>query len=78
MTLRNFHSQIPIPGNLPKVDREWDKNLGDIILGVPVIEEVCRCEGVRMVERLPVIITHGLCHLIGHRHGNKEQWRKVT
>ncbi len=47
------------------------------MLGVPVIEGVCVCEGVRLVERLPVLVTHGLCHLIGHRHDNSEEWTKV-
>ena len=63
---------------LPKLEHEWDRNLGDIVLGVPVIEEVCKCDGVRLVDRLPVLVTHGLCHLVGHRHSNKEQWEKVS
>ena len=63
---------------LPKLEHDWDRNLGDIVLGVPVIEEVCKCDGVRLVDRLPVLVTHGLCHLVGHRHSNKEQWEKVS
>ena len=63
---------------LPKLEHEWDHNLGDMVLGMPVIEEACRCDGVRLVDRLPVLITHGLCHLVGHRHSNKDQWEKVS
>lgn len=62
---------------LPKPELEWDYNLGDIVLGMPVISEVCESEGVKLVDRLPVIVTHALCHLIGHCHGNEAQWNKV-
>ena len=47
------------------------------MLGVPVIAEGCREEGVKMEHRLPVIVTHGLCHLLGYRHDSELQWRKV-
>ena len=33
-----------------------------------VIREDCKKEGVRLTDRLPVIVTHGLCHLIGYQH----------
>ena len=62
---------------LPKPELEWDYNLGDIILGMPVIRDVCVSDRVRLVDRLPVIVTHGLCHLIGYRHGDSTQWNRV-
>ncbi len=70
-------TQFTVPGKLPGVVHDWDCNLGDIVLGVPVIEEVCEYEGVKLVDRLPVLVTHGLCHLIGHHHDNLEKWTKV-
>lgn len=69
--------QITDPGVLPTVTHEWDRNLGDVVLGVPVIAGACECDGVRLVDHLPVLVTHGLCHLIGHRHDNSEEWKKV-
>ena len=48
--------------------QEDDYNLGDVILGMSVICEEGESEGVRVEERLPVIFTHGLCHLLGYRH----------
>lgn len=62
---------------LPKPELELDYNLGDIILGMPVISEECASDGVKLVDRLPIIVTHGLCHLIGYRHGNNSQLKKV-
>ena len=72
-----FYFQNLVPGILPKPELEWDYNLGDIVLGMPVISEECESDGVSLVDRLPVIVTHALCHLIGHRHGNEAQWNKV-
>lgn len=66
-----------IPGQLPKVVQEWDKNLGDIILGLPFIQEDCTLDGVQLKDRLPVLVTHGLCHLIGYNHDNDSSWKLV-
>ena len=70
-------SQNLVPGVLPKPELEWDYNLGDILLGMSVISDECTSDGMRLVDRLPVIVTHGLCHLIGYRHGDDVQWNKV-
>ena len=60
--------QDTVAGVLPAVPagREEDYNLGDVILGISVICE--ECEGVRVEEHLPVVFTHGLCHLLGYQH----------
>ena len=48
------------PGEVPLIRHQWDSNLGDIILGMPIIQEACRADKVTLTNRLPVIITHGL------------------
>ena len=65
-----FFLQDLTAGLLPVIppDREDDFNLGDVILGMPVISEECEGEGVRLEHRLPVVVTHGLCHLLGYQH----------
>ena len=72
-----FYSQIHVPGVLPQPELEWDYNLGDIILGMSVISEGCVSDRVKLVDRLPVVVAHGFCHLIGYRHGNDAQWNDV-
>ena len=66
-------------GSLPVVspDKEHDYNLGDVILGMSVISEQCACEGVRLEHRLPVIFTHGLCHLLGYQHDTPTEAERV-
>ena len=45
---------------------------------MPVIAEGCGSEGGRLEHRLPVIVTHGLCHLLGYKHKTSTQWREVS
>lgn len=65
------------PGELPTVHQQWDYNLGDIILGMSVIQHVCGEDRVLLKHRLPVIVTHGLCHLLGYDHDNHHNWKLV-
>ena len=71
----SFHQNLA-PGELPRAERECDFNLGDVVLGMPVVKE--ECEGVKLEHRLPVIVTHGLCHLLGYRHDTMPQRQLVT
>ena len=75
----SFPLQEVEPGAIPEVEpgRECDYNLGDVILGVSVIGEGCKCDGVRLEDRLPVIVTHGFCHLLGYRHDTAPQRQQV-
>ena len=43
-----------------------------------MIAEGCGSEGGRLAHRLPVIVTHGLCHLLGYKHRSSVQWREVS
>ena len=63
------------PGVLPPAERECDYNLGDVILGVPVIME--ESDGVKLEHRLPVMVAHGYCHLLGYRHNTQAQHQLV-
>ena len=71
--------QDTTPGVLPWVQpgRQEDYNLGDVILGTSVISEGCEGEGVKLAHRLPVIFTHGLCHLLGYRHNTPSLAQQV-
>lgn len=67
-------------GSLPHVshDRECDYNLGDVILGMSVISEECVCDGVPLEHRLPLVFTHGLCHLLGYTHTTTSNAKLVS
>lgn len=65
--------QFPRPGVPPKLPlKPYEHTLGDIVLGTPQIKEDCESDGVELDSYLPVIITHGLCHLMGYTHDTQE------
>ncbi|KAJ1755354.1 hypothetical protein LPJ69_005125, partial [Coemansia sp. RSA 1752] len=45
-----------------------DKNLGDMFLATPYIVHHCRSNNESLPAHLPVLFTHGLCHLMGYDH----------
>lgn len=70
--------EFPKPGSLPKEPlKPHEHTLGDIILGTPKILEDCKSDGVELDGYLPVIITHGLCHLLGYTHETQQNLDKM-
>lgn len=43
--------------------------LGDIVISLPTARRQAREHGLRFEEELAFLLTHGLCHLLGHTHG---------
>ncbi|XP_054767658.1 endoribonuclease YbeY-like [Lytechinus pictus] len=64
------------PGRLPD---PWSDlaDLGDMFLGMQYIERDCAKHNSNIDDVLPVIVTHGLCHLIGYNHKSQEQWKMM-
>ncbi|XP_071501378.1 endoribonuclease YbeY-like [Diadema antillarum] len=62
------------PGRLPD---PWSDlaDLGDMFLGVEYILADCQRHNADLDDILPVIVTHGFCHLIGYNHKTREQWQ---
>jgi len=42
--------------------------LGDIVLGMPYVKRYCAKNELLMEQHVPLLLTHGLCHLLGHDH----------
>ena len=69
--------KVSAPGALPALGRQCDYNLGDVFLGMPVIAEQCEREAGNLEGLLPVVITHGFCHLVGYKHHSTEEIKMV-
>jgi len=70
--------EFPKPGILPQLPLQpHEYTLGDIILGTQKITEDCESDGVELDNYLPVIIAHGLCHLLGYTHDTQENLDKM-
>ena len=63
-----------VPGKLPVSPDHGVLDLGDIYLGIPYIHQQCCHNNQRIQVVLPVMVTHGICHLIGYDHETKEQY----
>ncbi|KAJ1664900.1 hypothetical protein IW140_003719 [Coemansia sp. RSA 1813] len=62
-----YHIQRP-ELDLPKTPTEDERNLGDMFLAIPYILHQCRAENDLLHTHLPVLFTHGICHLMGYDH----------
>lgn len=70
--------QLPKPGVLPQMPlKPHEYTLGDIVLGTHKITEDCESDGIELDTYLPVIITHGLCHLLGYTHETQDELDKM-
>ncbi|KAJ2655071.1 hypothetical protein IWW48_005736 [Coemansia sp. RSA 1200] len=64
-----FHTaQTPETSLPPAGDDEDSRNLGDMFLAMPHILARCRQENDRLAAHLPVLVAHGICHLLGYDH----------
>lgn len=65
-------------GKRIKITHDEDKNLGDIIISLEYTkknaEEVW---GQTLEERLPILLAHGIAHLLGHDHMTDEEYKKM-
>lgn len=46
----------------------FDVDLGDLIIGVPVVAKDAATLGIDVETRVRAVVAHGLAHLVGHTH----------
>ena len=61
-------------GNNNIYSLEKDKELGDIVISIPYVNQQCYKNNWKLKHRLPVLITHGVCHLIGYDHETNKDY----
>ncbi|XP_077987681.1 endoribonuclease YbeY-like isoform X2 [Glandiceps talaboti] len=64
-----------IAGQLPFTEEEVS-DLGDIVLGIPYINRYCQ-QNEPLTDTLPIVVTHGICHLLGYNHLDNKQSQQV-
>jgi probable rRNA maturation factor len=62
-----FHTDLK-PGERITVVTEDDKNIGDVIVSLEYITELCKEENKTINEHLRTLLCHGICHLLGYDH----------
>ncbi|KAI9504318.1 hypothetical protein GGI25_004385 [Coemansia spiralis] len=63
-----FHTTKTPEADLPQMPSEDERNLGDMFLAMPYILQQCKDENDRVAAHLPVLLAHGMCHLMGYDH----------
>ncbi len=66
-----FHTELKA-GELIEPKTEDDKNIGDLIISLEYIQEVCKEENKTINEHLRTLLCHGICHLLGYDHYTDE------
>lgn len=53
-----------------------DKNLGDLIISLEYVQKDAPARwGQTLEERLPILLVHGICHLLGYDHIEDEDYK---
>ncbi|KAJ1729938.1 hypothetical protein LPJ72_004712 [Coemansia sp. Benny D160-2] len=58
-------------------DDEDGRSLGDMFLAMPYILARCREDNDRLAAHLPVLVAHGICHLLGYDHEADEDYEAM-
>ncbi|KAG9303449.1 hypothetical protein G9A89_013776 [Geosiphon pyriformis] len=66
------------PGILPLPDTADDKNLGDLVISMAYVQRWCKRYKETINSRMPVLLTHGICHLLGYDHETNDDWEQMS
>jgi len=66
-----FHTELKA-GEAIVVHSEDDKNIGDLIISLEYIQDICKEENKTINEHLRTLLCHGICHLLGYDHYTDE------
>ncbi|RLN48751.1 hypothetical protein BBJ29_006309 [Phytophthora kernoviae] len=75
-----FH-KVRAAGRFPRVGSKDERYLGDIYISPAYVRRQCedpQLEEVSTIEeRLPVLLAHGLCHLMGYDHEKDAEYERM-
>ena len=53
-------------------------DLGDLVVSAPFVDRYCHRHHLSMEEHWPVLLVHGVCHLLGFDHESDDQYRRMA
>ena len=70
-----YHTELKA-GDRIKPEVEEDKNLGDIIISLEFVKkDAPERWSQTLEERMPILLAHGICHLLGYDHIKDEDYQ---
>jgi probable rRNA maturation factor len=68
-----YHAALKAGQTIKTTDPD-DCNLGDIIISLEFIHKADQWRDVKERDRLPILLVHGICHLVGYDHENDKDF----
>lgn len=69
-----YHTELKA-GQPIVVQNPEDTNLGDIIISLEYVHTSDRWQDTTETERLPILLVHGICHLLGYDHKTDHDYK---
>ena len=76
MTNRKINQSLK-PGQKPN-SKLLGEDLGDMYFGMETVAKYAKEDNQTIQEKMRILIIHGLCHLMGHRHHNDKYYNVVS
>jgi rRNA maturation RNase YbeY len=68
-----YHTELKA-GQKIVAESPEEENLGDIIISLEYVYTSERWQDTPEKERLPILLVHGICHLLGYDHETDEEY----
>lgn len=68
-----YHTALKA-GEKIQVKSPDDANLGDILISMEFVQKNKRWADTPEKDRLPILLVHGICHLLGYDHENDQDY----
>ncbi|KAJ1658468.1 hypothetical protein IWQ61_002290 [Dispira simplex] len=69
---------VTTPNQLPTPRDGEEQYLGDIVISIPYVQAYCRDERIPLLQHLPRLYTHGICHLLGYDHETDPDYHRMA
>ncbi|KAG9416189.1 hypothetical protein AC1031_000588 [Aphanomyces cochlioides] len=70
--------KVKVQGQLPHMRSESGRYLGDMFISLPYVEAFCVENETTLDERMPILVAHGLVHLMGYDHETDEDFAVMS
>jgi rRNA maturation RNase YbeY len=69
-----YHTELKA-GQKIEAQSSEDENLGDIIISLEYVYTSDRWQDTPETERVPILLIHGICHLLGYDHETDAEYK---
>lgn len=71
-----YHKNLKVGQEIDVVDAD-DQNLGDLLISPEYVRQSVKWQEIKEQQRLPILLVHGICHLIGYDHETDQDYEAM-